>query len=430
MIAAGVPTGGDSPMHSEPKTVVTRAATTTDQTSTLQLHFSFAPPSHSPSSTIPRSTDRKKTRHSSILTRGTDVLRYPPRSAILGAAKPGTETMTVRVGLMGFGRIGRNVFRLMHERTDQEIAAVADVADPAALAYLLKYDSLFGRFPSSVELADERLIVGGRAIPFLNIENPGDADWAGLGVDVVVQATGRHKSATWCRRHLEAGAKYVVLASTPDKPSDLLIVLWGINDRLVDADHPIVALGSNTSNALAPILQILDDSFGIERAFFTTIHAFTNHQRLADVPSGQFRGSRAAGENIIPSDTNSAQILEQVLPHLSGKLSAMALNVPVPDGSNIDLVTVVRTPTTKDNVNMAVREAVATWFREIIEYADDPIVSSDVTGTQSGIFDSLATMVLDQTMIKTVTWFDNGWGYAARVVDTIARYGALIEVSV
>ena len=329
------------------------------------------------------------------------------------------------VGLMGFGRIGRNVFRLLHGDQRHSVAAIVDIADPEGLAYLLKYDSLFGRFPAEVGLTDSRLRIDSETIPFFQYSNPGEADWTKLGVDVVVQATGKHRSADWTDRHLAAGAKHVVLASTPDEPGDLPIVLWGINDDLISAQNPVVALGSNTSNALAPILVILDERFGIDRAFFTTVHAFTNEQRLADVPSGQFRGSRAAGENIIPTKTNSPEILTQVLPQFAGKLSAMALNVPVPDGSTVDLVARVEQPTDESQVNDAVRTEVARRFADIIEYTTDPIVSSDVTGTHSGVFDSLATMVVGSNMVKNVVWFDNGWGYAARVVDTIGRYADL-----
>jgi len=241
----------------------------------------------------------------------------------------------------------------------------------------------------------------------------------------VVQATRKHRTAEWCSRHLEAGARYVILASVPDEYGDLPVVLWGINEDLIGPDRPIVALGSNTSNAIAPILQILDQRFGIERSFFTTVHAFTNEARLADVPSGQFRGSRSAAENIIPAFTNSPQILEHVLPSLAGKLQAMALNVPVADGSTVDIVSVVSKPTSREEVNRAVEAEVAARFPQIIEYTTDPIVSSDAFGPQSGIFDSLATMVVQETMVKCIVWFDNGWGYASRVIDTAARYAGL-----
>ncbi len=325
-----------------------------------------------------------------------------------------------RVGLMGFGRIGRNVFRMLHDHPRLEVAAIADIADPAGLTYLLKYDSIYGRFPRPLEFADDNLFLDGRRIPFIDAREPGDAPWGDLGVDLVVQATGKYRTAEWCYRHIEAGAAKVVLASTPERPGDIPILLRGVNDEALTPEVPVVALGSNTSNALAPILDVLDTAFGIERAFFTTVHAMTNTQRLADVPSEGFRQSRAAAENIIPTDTNSAEILEWVMPRFAGKLSAMALNVPVADGSTVDLVTQVRSSATVAEVNAAIRSACEGRLAGIIEYVEDPIVSSDVhSSTHSGVYDSLATMVMDGTLVKTITWFNNGWGYTARVVDVL-----------
>lgn len=330
--------------------------------------------------------------------------------------------MTIRVGLMGFGRIGRNVFRMLDRRTDIEVAAIADIADPAGLAYLLRYDSIYGRFPRQVELADGALFHDGRRVPFLASAEPGDAPWGDLGVDIVVQATRRYRTREWCERHLAAGAGGVILASTPEAPGDIPLLIRGVNDAVLTPETRIVALGSNTSNALTPILDVLDTSFGLETAFFTTVHALTNSQRLADVPSEGFRQSRAAGENIIPGDTNSAEIITQVLPRLAGRLSGAALNVPVADGSTVDLVATVKVPASVEGVNAAVHSACADGYRDIIEYSQDPIVSSDVrTSPHSGVFDSLATMVMDGTMVKTVTWFNNGWGYSTRIIEVAAR---------
>lgn len=323
-----------------------------------------------------------------------------------------------RIGLMGFGRIGRNVFRMVHDHPSLEVAAIADTSDPAGLTYLLKYDSIYGRFPVPVEYEGDALYLDGRRIPFTSAREPGDIDWEAHGVDVVVQATGSYRTKDWCQKHLDAGARHVILASTPDTPGDIPILLKGTNDEVLSTDPEIVALGSNTSNALAPILRILDSSFGLQRAYFTAVHAMTNSQRLADVPSAGFRQSRAAGENIIPSETNSGDIITQVLPDFAGKLSGVAMNVPVADGSTVDLVAEVATPTTKEGVNAAVRSAAHASYAGIIEYSTDPIVSSDVRGsTHSGVFDSLATMVMDGTMVKTITWFNNGWGYTARLVE-------------
>lgn len=333
---------------------------------------------------------------------------------------------TVRVGLMGFGKIGRNVFRLLHDREHIEVAAIVDIADPSALTYLLKYDSIYGRFPHPVELVDGQLHTDGATIPFVNVREPGGANWAELGVDIVVQATGKYRTAAWCRQHLDAGAHRVVLASTPEEPGDVPILLAGVNDEVLTPDTRIIALGSNTSNAVAPVLQTLQENFGIVRASFTTVHAFTNKERLADVPSEGFRSSRAAGENIIPAETNSPQILEQVMPQLAGKISATALNVPVPDGSTVDMVAVLERPATAAAINGAVKTAAQARYAGILEYTEDPIVSSDVIDSPySGVFDSLATMVMEQTMAKVIVWFNNGWGYSTRLVETLERMASM-----
>jgi glyceraldehyde 3-phosphate dehydrogenase len=330
---------------------------------------------------------------------------------------------TARIGLMGFGRIGRNVFRMIADHPTLEVAAIADIADPKGLTYLLKYDSIHGRFPKSLQETPSALVMNGRVIPYLDAREPGDANWADLGVDVVVQATGGYRTGDWCRRHLEAGAKKVILASTPeDLTADIPTLITGVNDDVLTETTEIIAMGSNTSNALAPVLRILDDAFGLERAFFTSVHALTNSQRLADVPSEGFRQSRAAGENIIPQDTNSPEILMTVMPDMRGKLIGSALNVPVADGSTVDLVAEVRDATDVTTLNAAVRTAVESKYARVLEYSSDPIVSSDVRqSTHSGIYDSLAAMVMGGTMIKTITWYNNGWGYAARVVEAAER---------
>ncbi len=325
-----------------------------------------------------------------------------------------------RIGLFGFGRIGRNAFRLLVDHHDLQVAAIADIDDPAGLTYLLKYDSIYGRFPKPVSYDNGTLQVEDDSIAFLTAKSPSDIDWKSLGVDLVVDATSNYRTMEAAQAHLRSGAKRVVVASTPEKPGDIPVLLRGINDSLLTSGAEIVALGSNTSNAVAPILRILDNALGIERAFFTTVHAMTNDQRLADVPGTGFRTSRAAGENIIPAETNSPEILAQVMPELGGKISAMALNVPVADGSTIDLTALVTQPTSKEAVNAAVAAAASGRFKDLIEFTADPIVSSDVkSSTYSGIFDSLSTMVVEETMVKTITWFNNGWGYSARIVEVL-----------
>lgn len=326
------------------------------------------------------------------------------------------------VGLMGFGRIGRNVFRQLADDRIQ-VSAVVDIADREALTYLLKYDSIYGPFPEPVSLDSDTLVVGHRRIPLIHAVKPGEVDWATLGVETVVQATGKYRTAEWCAEHLRTGARRVILASTTEEPGDLPLLLTGVTDRLLDESPAMVAMGSNTSNAIAPLVEVLDRHFGIEEMFFTTIHAYTNRARLGDVPTGGFRSSRAAGENIIPATSNTSDILTGVFPHLDGRISSKALNVPVDDGSTVDAVTRLRNPATATEVNEAVREACRSDYPGVFGFTDDPIVSSDVRGsTHSGIFDSLSTMVIGGSLLKTIVWFDTGWGYSARIVELLGRY--------
>ena len=333
-----------------------------------------------------------------------------------------------RIGLMGFGRIGKNVFRMLADHPNLEVVAIADIDKPEGLTYLLKYDSIYGRFPGELELDGTDLLFAGRRIPFLDAIEPGDADWSAHGVDIIVQATGKYRTAADAQKHLDAGAQKVIIASTPDTGGDVPLLLRGINDDILTDTTNVVALGSNTSNALAPILRVLDSSFGIDRAMFTTVHAMTNALRLADVPTEGFRQSRAAGENIIPGPTNSAEILESVMPEFAGKLNGQALNVPVADGSTVDLVAWVSTPTTVEEVNAAVKAASEGVYAGIVEYNTDPIVSSDVRmDNESAVFDSLATMVMGGTFVKTITWFNNGWGYSSRVVEVAETMANSLE---
>jgi glyceraldehyde 3-phosphate dehydrogenase len=279
-------------------------------------------------------------------------------------------------------------------------------------------------------LVEGALIIDGRTVPMLQAKDPKDVDWSAYGVDVVLQATRKHRTVAECSDHLANGAEYVILATVPDDPAAIETLVMGVNDEVLDSDDHIISLGSNTSNALAPVLKILDDEFGIDTALFTTVHAMTNEQRLADVPGDSLRLSRAAAENIIPAPTNSPEIIERVLPAVKGKLAGMALNVPVPDGSNVDLVAILEKATTREEVNAAIAKAAAE--SRILEYVEEPIVSSDVIGNpHSAIFDGLATVVMDGTMLKAIIWFDNGWGYAARAVELMEKLAEINqEVSV
>jgi glyceraldehyde 3-phosphate dehydrogenase len=316
---------------------------------------------------------------------------------------------------MGFGRIGRNVMRLLHDRSDLDVVAISDIADPEALTYLLKYDSIYGRFPTPVSYADGVLSYGDQDVTFLNAREPGDADWGELGVDVVLETTSRYRSKESLDQHLKAGAKKVILTSSPEIPGEIPLLLRGINDEILGPDVDQVALGSNTSNAAAPILKTINDQLGIKRVFM-------------NVPTDSYRTSRAAGENIIPAETNSAEIITQVLPELQDKLSVVALNVPVVDGSTVDMVVDVENVTDVETVNSMVRSACESSYQGIIEYVADPIVSSDVRSvTHSGVYDSLATMVTGGSLVKTITWFNNGWGYSNRAVEVTASVAAYLN---
>lgn len=330
-----------------------------------------------------------------------------------------------RIGLMGFGRIGRNVFRLLHNRDDMDIVAIADIAKPDALTYLLKYDSIYGRFPAEVVYRDGGLHYGSKQVAFDDSRTPGDTRWGDFDVDIVLDTTSRYRSKNALQGHLESGASNVVLTSSPETPGEIPLVIRSINDSILDDAPEMVALGSNTSNAAAPILRILNEAFGLERVFMTVVKAMSNAGRLADVPTDSYRTSRAAGENIIPAETNSAEIITQVLPELTDKIMVTALSVPVPDGSTVDMVAETSRPVTESEVNEVVASQVADRYSDVIEFVADPIVSSDVRlNSHSGIFDSLATLITGGNLVKTITWFNNGWGYSHRVVEVAAAVAA------
>jgi glyceraldehyde 3-phosphate dehydrogenase len=331
--------------------------------------------------------------------------------------------MPTRIGLMGLGRVGRNIFRILYNSDDPRIEAISDVADHAGLAYLLRFDTILGRFPDELSLRDGHLYVAGRQIKMLSGEKPGDVPWGDLGVDTVIEATSRFRSRAELEKHLEAGAKRVILCSQSTDPPDITVVM-GVNDDQLRPEHRIISNASNTAHCAAPILKILDDAFGIHRGFLTTVHAYTNQQRLADVPSEDPRRGRAAAENIIPQETNSAEVVMGLLPQLRGKLTGLAMNVPVANGSVVDLVCWHDRPVNIESINEVVRTAAASGrWKGIVEYEDDPIVSSDIIHSKaSSTFDSLATMALGEKVSKTLAWFDNGWGYAHRLVDLMRKF--------
>jgi glyceraldehyde 3-phosphate dehydrogenase len=333
---------------------------------------------------------------------------------------------SVGLGLMGFGRIGRNLFRILYQSKDIRLAAISDIADHKALEYLIRFDTILGKFPDQVSIKEDHLYVAGRQIPMLSEKEPGDVPWGDLGVDVVIEAT----ACKWPRRkleqHLARGAKRVILCAPPQEPPDITVVM-GVNDEQLKAEHRIVSNGSCTAHCAAPIVKVLHDAFGIQRAFLSTVHAYTNQQRLADVPSEDKRRGRAAAENIIPQETDAALMVSKLIPEMEGRLSGGSMNVPVPNGSVVDLVCWHQKPVTKVAINEVVRTAASTdKWREIIEYEDEPIVSSDIIRSPySTTFDSLASMVMGDRVSKTLAWYDNGWGYAHRVVDLINRFTEL-----
>ena len=327
--------------------------------------------------------------------------------------------MTIRVGLMGFGRIGRNLFRILLDREDIDIAVISDIADHQGLEYLLRYDTILGRFPYEISIKDNYLYTLGKQINMLSARDPGEVSWKDYDVDIVIDATARPRSRADLMKHIENGAKKVVLCTMPQDEPDRTIVM-GINQGTLKPSDQLIYNSSITTHCAAPIVGILDNAFGIERLCMTTIHAYTNAQSLADVPADDLRSSRAAGENIIPVDTVAGPILEQLFPHLENKIDALALNVPVTNGSLVDMTIFTSKAVTVESINEVVRTSAADIYPDLIEYTTDPIVSSDViTSPYSCTFDSKGTQVLGTNLLKTISWFDNGWGYSHQAVDLI-----------
>jgi len=328
----------------------------------------------------------------------------------------------MNVAINGFGRIGRSVFRILNARDDIRVVAINDLFDNKVLEYLLKYDTVMKGFGQNVYLEDDYMITPHEKVKMLSIKNPLELPWKELGVDVVVEATGIFRTREKLLPHLEAGAKRVVLTVPAKDEIDFTIVI-GVNDEGLKPEHKIISNASCTTNCLAPMAKVLNDSFGIIEGLMTTTHAYTNDQRLADVPHKDWRRGRAAAENIIPTTTGAATAVGKVIPELEGKLDGMASRVPVPDGSIVDLVVEVEQDVTVEEVNAAVRIASKTpLMKNILLYSDEKIVSSDIVGNScSSIYDSEFTAVLGKRLIKTLNWYDNEWGYSNRVVDLILK---------
>lgn len=333
--------------------------------------------------------------------------------------------MSIKIGLMGFGRIGRNLFRIVEQDPRFRIAAVSDIADPQGLLYLARFDTFLGRYPGHATLEGGEFVTERSRFPLLAARDPGDVDWRAYDVDYVIEATGKVRTRAEVARHLEQGAKRVVTCAPLSDAPDISVV-YGVNDGQLGAAHRVISNASCTAHAAAPVLATLDQAFGIERAYLSVVHAYTSVGRLADVPADELRLSRAAAENIVPADTKVARLLGEVLPTLAGKVEAAALRVPLPNGSLVDMTIWLNASATREQVNAALRAAADGRFRGLLEYLEDPIVSSDVARSPfSSTFDALATMVLGERMIKTIAWFDNSWAYSHRALDLLARLAKL-----
>ena len=331
----------------------------------------------------------------------------------------------MRVAINGFGRIGRAVFRIMTHRDDMDVVAINDLYDPRMLAYLLKYDTVMGPFTRPIDYADDALMIDGKKVRLTQERDPATLPWKQQEIDLVIEATGVFRTREKIQRHLEAGAGRVILTVPPKDEVDAIVVL-GVNDDVLCPTHRIVSNASCTTNCLAPVAKVLNDSFGIERGFMTTVHAYTNDQRLADVPHKDHRRARAAALNIIPTTTGAARAVGKVLPVLAGKLDGMAVRVPVPDGSVVDLVVELGRETSAEEINAAMAEAAAGPLRDVLEYTEEERVSSDIIGNpHSSIFDALSTRMVGPRQARVLSWYDNEWGYSNRVVDLAARLDGL-----
>lgn len=333
--------------------------------------------------------------------------------------------MTIRVGINGFGRIGRTVFRILSDRSDIEVVAINDLFDNDHLAYLLKYDTVMRTFPKEVRADANAMYVDGHRILMTAEKEPSLIPWGDWNIEIVVESTGVLVTREKLQKHLDAGARKVILTVPPNDEIDAMVVM-GVNDDTLKKEHRLVSNASCTTNCLAPLAKILDEAFGIEQGVMTTIHAYTNDQRLADVPHKDLRRSRAAAENIIPTTTGAARAVGKILPRLNGRLDGMAMRVPVADGSIVDLSCRLRETPTVAEVNAAVRSAASGPMGRYLEYSEAPLVSSDIIGNpHSSIFDALSTRTAGDGYLKVVSWYDNEWGYSNRVVDLIGKLASL-----
>ncbi|MFO7313258.1 type I glyceraldehyde-3-phosphate dehydrogenase [Rhodothermus marinus] len=338
--------------------------------------------------------------------------------------------MAIKLGINGFGRIGRLVLRSILERklTDQiDVVGVNDITDAATLAHLFKYDSVHGPYPGEVRVEGDELVVDGERFRVFSERDPKNLPWGELDCDVVIESTGIFRSREKAAQHIEAGAKKVIISAPAKGEVDATIVI-GVNDHILTGKEQVVSNASCTTNCLAPMVKVLDEAFGVRRGFMITVHAYTADQRLQDAPHSDLRRARAAALSIIPTTTGAAKAVGLVLPHLKGKLDGFALRVPVPDGSITDFTAELNREVTVEEVNEVFRKAAENELKGILQYVEDPIVSSDIVhNPHSCIFDSLSTMVIEGNLVKVVGWYDNEWGYACRTVDLVGKLMAVAE---
>jgi len=329
--------------------------------------------------------------------------------------------MSIKIAINGFGRIGRLVFRAAQARDDIEVVAINDLTSVKTNAHLLKYDSVHGKFPGTVEVSGDNMVVNGKEIKVLSERDPANLPWGELGVDVAIESTGVFRARNQIEKHIQAGAKKVILTVPAKDKIDATIVL-GVNESALKAEDQIVSNASCTTNCLAPVAKVLHDNFGIKRGWMTTVHAYTNDQSILDLVHSDLRRSRAAAQNLIPTTTGAAKAVGEVIPELKGKLDGIAMRAPVADGSVVDLVVELEKNTTAEEINAKMKAAAEGAMKGILEYCDDPIVSSDIIDNPaSSIFDALSTSVMDGNFVKVLSWYDNEWGYSNRVVDLVGK---------
>lgn len=334
---------------------------------------------------------------------------------------------TVKIAINGFGRIGRNVFKVLERRNDVEIVAINDLTAPATLAHLLKYDSVFGVFNGTVEAKEQSIVVNNREYKIFAEKDPTQLPWKELGIDIVLECTGKFRDREGLMKHIQAGAKKVIISAPASKGTDVdITVAIGVNDDKLTKDHILISNASCTTNCLAPVVKVLQENFGIEYGFMNTIHAYTNDQIILDSPHKDLRRARAAGLSIIPTSTGAAKAIGLVMPELAGKLNGSSMRVPVPDGSVVDLYVFLQKDTTAEQINATLKKYAESSLKGILQYCEDPIVSHDIVGnTHSSIVDAELTFVTEKRFARIVAWYDNEFGYSNRLAEIAVKVGQI-----